>query len=95
MGYELMKLMESMTPADIELHQIFMGVYFGYPDCCIEWFVTRKGSYLTPKQHRAHLFRGFIPCPGCAEKIDYNTINSLITDRICHSPFPVDNIETP
>lgn len=71
------------------------GKYFGYPDCCIKWFSEERiekhpntFTPLTPKQNEVHKYRGFIPCPACAEKVTPTTINTLIKDRKCPLPYP-------
>lgn len=69
----------------------YRGKYFGYPDCCIEEFcqllhypLNREISKLTKKH-------GFIPCAECRQKIENGeaTLESLITNRIHHEPFPI------
>jgi hypothetical protein len=72
-----------------------MGRYFGYPECCIKWFSEKRIEVhpfmhepLTPKQEAAHGFRGFIPCPECAEKVTHDTIHELIKNRVCNRAYP-------
>lgn len=71
------------------------GLYFGYPKCCIKWFSEERievhpnnHKQLTPQQEAVHGFRGFIPCPECAEKITHDTIHELIKNRICNRAYP-------
>lgn len=71
------------------------GKYFGYPECCIKWFSEERmekhpahHAPLTPMQEAAHGFRGFIPCPECAEKITHDTVHELIKDRKCPFEYP-------
>ena len=72
------------------------GKYFGYPDCCIKWFVENRDMPfpdvvdLTEKQEAVHGYRGFIPCPKCAESITADTLHTLIKDRGCPMPFPLE-----
>jgi len=70
-------------------HWIFMGTYFGYPECCIEDFCTRD-SEPTPLQEQVHDGTGFIPCPSCCNKIlsGETTLEGLISNRRCKIPFP-------
>jgi hypothetical protein len=72
------------------------GQYYGYPECCIEWFITRALTFpgmppLTPAQAAAHGGRGFVPCPECAEKVTAETIHTLIKERQCIHPYPKDD----
>lgn len=73
------------------------GEYFGYPQCCITWFIEERANVelhkrrpLTEKQESVHNFRGFIPCPVCAEKVTSQTVDTLIQNRKCPSPYPKD-----
>jgi hypothetical protein len=81
----------------MERHEfIEWGRYFGYPECCIQWFVENRVDKfpdlppLTPQQDAIHGNNGFIPCPTCAEKVTAKTIGILITNRVC--PIPYSNI---
>lgn len=74
-------------------HYKLMGRYFGYPECCSDWFLNRVISFvpLTEKQEQVHNGYGFIPCPLCAEKINNSfPITELIKNRICSTPYPKD-----
>lgn len=71
------------------LHWDFMGRYYGYPQCCIDWFTsTPIGRPLTNQQELVHGNKGFIPCPSCAEKVNQSTIDSLIRNRSCPNAYP-------
>ncbi len=86
-----------------KMQWIVFGVYYGYPECCIEYFCTRKTYFLTLQQAVVLTGKGFVPCNKCAAKIiDYSIDNgigldtvkgrvrateSLILDRICDTPF--------
>lgn len=68
-----------------------LGRYFGYPECCIQYFVhirIESMPPLTPKQEAVHGNTGFIPCPTCAEKVTAETLHTLIHNRSCPHPFP-------
>lgn len=66
-----------------------MGAYFGYPQCCIDWFVQERVNKhpnfppMTTQQEQVHKGNGFIPCPTCAEKVTHETIGSLVQGRKC------------
>lgn len=67
------------------------GIYFGYPKCCVDWFIrNRMNNYipLNKNQEAVHGNEGFIPCPKCAKKVNKDTIHTLIRNRVCKSPYP-------
>lgn len=67
---------------------VALGIYFGYPACCIEDFC--KDTTITTKQ-KDLCKDGFIPCPDCCEKITSRVqLKDLITNRICKTPFPIN-----
>ena len=62
------------------------GILFGYPQCCITYFVTARGRELgkikySHKQNKTN-HSGFIPCPNCCKKILNNekSLTQLIND---------------
>lgn len=71
-----------------------LGEFFGYPDCCIKWFIEHRHdpfpncTPLTPKQYEVAGYRGFIPCPVCAEKVTFDSLHTLIQNRKCTHSFP-------
>jgi hypothetical protein len=70
------------------------GRYYGYPECCIENFVNKViFRKLSKEQEQVHKNHGFIPCPECAKKVveGITTLEGLIKDRICKTPFPIDD----
>ncbi len=87
------------NPNRLEMMRI-TGIFFGYPKCCIDFFIERTraildsttkkefidAQYLTPAQQQFHA--GFIPCPECAETVDNKTIKNLIKNRICSLEYP-------
>jgi hypothetical protein len=72
-----------------------MGVYLGYPKCCIYEFMWHDGDRFTcPKE--VHKGYGFIPCTEHTNEIlaGKTRLEDLITNRICPTPFPdVDLVE--
>jgi len=76
-------------------HSISRGIYYGYPQCCIDWFVQNIEvpfpdiAELNEKQEAVHNGTGFIPCPACAELVTKETLFSLISNRQCKTDFPV------
>lgn len=86
-----------------KLQWLILGVYYGYPECCIQYFCTRKHTLLTLSQHIVNTACGFVPCVECSYKIiDYSIDNdikldttegriaatkSIIQNRYCMVPF--------
>lgn len=80
-----------------------MGKFFGYPDCCIKWFIKRANNIMTATSEKgfyeASLIErcqegfkeGFVPCPECAKKVAPGTEHQLIKDRIHKEAYPNDN----
>jgi len=71
------------------------GIFYGYPECCIDSFIHIKVKDRTRDQRmiqRTTIFAntGFIPCHKCSIKILNNieTIDTLIKNRICRHIFP-------
>jgi len=76
------------------------GVFFGYPKCCITWFMENRLGFkkdgnpeLTGHQEEVHKSNGFIPCPQCAKAVATEgiPIEHLITNRLCSTPYPEDH----
>jgi hypothetical protein len=73
------------------------GAYFGYPTCCIIYFMRRynnnKSEVMAKKQHIPGNETGFLPCKSCAQRVLSGeiTIAQLITNRECETAFPNDN----
>jgi len=70
-----------------------MGLYFGYPKCCIEWFVDRHEKAtsrhdLKLPESQTGYNNGFLPCPECAKKVVPGTEHELIKNRYCSHLFP-------
>lgn len=68
-----------------------MGIYYGYPSCCIAQFINKK------KNTTENIFilrgntTGFMPCDNCNERILLGDIciTDLIQNRQCPFPFPM------
>lgn len=63
------------------------GLYFGYPDCCIDFYClsAENGSHL-----QSNDATGYCPCPECAKKLITGKMEKkdLLINRICAAPFP-------
>lgn len=68
------------------------GIYYGYPVCCITFFAKKAFGFdgLTLEQIATLEFKGFVPCPTCAEKIYKGELETrdLIKNRVCKTPYP-------
>jgi len=59
-----------------------LGVYFGYPDCCIQEYCTDILNNRDPGNRRIN-GKGFIPCTSHYNQIQLGTpIESLIDKRV-------------
>ena len=73
-----------------------LGKYFGYPECCIREYnaILAKGGRKSPEQLlvRSQHNHGFTPCTAHARRILLGviTVESLIRNRICPLPYPVE-----
>lgn len=73
-----------------------MGIYFGYPACCIFNFLKRydaihTGKDITTIEQSRVSGSGFVPCQEHAQQIlkKQITIHELISqNRKCKKPFP-------
>jgi hypothetical protein len=82
------------------------GVFYGYPTCCIDHFITRyekiktaatfeegikECNNLTDNQEK-FTGTGFIPCPSCADRLVKENADpsTLIKNRACVTAFPDD-----
>ena len=73
------------------------GVFFGYPSCCIDFFLKRsekilsgdlKGATLDKTQEGFN--KGFIPCKKCSKTVKPGQEHKLIKNRVCSTPYPVE-----
>lgn len=87
-----LEILGSETAVD---NWIMFGVFYGYPDCCIRDFMGRSGGELSHEQNVVHGCRGFIPCHECAVEVasGRKDISELITERVYHRPYPIDQMD--
>lgn len=76
----------------MEISWEMWGKYFGYPKCCIDFFVseiipkTYNGVYKPPAKLA---FTGFVPCPKCNKiKTEDQMISEINKNRLSDKPFP-------
>ena len=67
-----------------------LGEWFGYPRCCIDYFLISAGAMLNDEGAEAGMNTGFIPCPNCAKKVLDGKIKlgDLIKNRKAPDAFP-------
>lgn len=72
-----------------------VGKYYGYPECCIEFFMTKNiyNKEFTQINRKASNDTGFIPCTKHATQIleKKNTLEDILHNRQCETKFPNDN----
>mgnify|MGYP003351927713 CR=1 FL=1 len=80
------------------------GKFYGYPDCCIEEYLSRQANGISwqlleekfPKAFALLGRKGFIPCEKHLTLIEAGNIipQELISGRIDPSPYPDDTISS-
>lgn len=76
---------------------VLLGLYYGYPTCCIESF-CKSPHYLDKAfgdmRTETGNGTGLVPCTNCATKINSKeiTLESLISDRIDKGKFPISKL---
>ncbi len=71
-----------------------MGVFFGYPDCCItefENFIKSRGK--ADRGKRKLSGTGYVPCAVCNKKTVKELKEQIKSTRICPLPFPQDGMD--
>lgn len=86
-----------------EVRQVFLldpyfaatGLFFGFPECCIEGFITDYNEKTKVHYPEAPFIgTGFVPCICCAESATHNWPEfkaKIEKNRISTLPFPEDN----
>lgn len=65
------------------------GIYFGFPQCCIDAFVTLSHMVDPDLENRPLIGTGFICCPVCAATKTSDQLTAEInSQRVCTKPFP-------
>lgn len=74
-----------------------VGKYYGYPECCIEFFMTIMVNRELGKKAQINRMvsndTGFIPCTNHARQIlkKKMTLEDILQNRQCETKFPNDN----
>lgn len=64
------------------------GRYYGFPECCIESFLTL--SHVSGPDRKLD-GTGYVPCLKCNEKSEEELIQIINSNRRSPRPFPEDN----
>ncbi len=79
----------------------FMGLYFGFPPCCINEFCSLHWSERNFSETHPSFGTGYVPCFHCRDKITtVNDHHQFVQDniepyRFIKDSFPIDDIEHP
>lgn len=71
--------------------RVSIGVYFGYPQCCVDAFLTDECAIHAVARPEDLPFcgTGFIPCRTCYEtKTPEQLLQEIASARQCPVPFP-------
>ena len=73
-------------------NDIKWGIYYGYPQCCINYFIKSTAPHVRPR-HDIHA-NGFTPCNECAMKVIKKQIKlrDIIHNRQCKYACPQDSM---
>jgi len=72
------------------------GVFFGYPNCCIDFFLERSEKILSGDlgvklaETQQGFNKGFIPCKECSKTVKPGEEGNLVKNRVCSSPYPFE-----
>ncbi|MFX0011345.1 MAG: hypothetical protein ACFE9R_13600, partial [Candidatus Hermodarchaeota archaeon] len=97
---EFLEFMQKFLPKVQEAREVHsqlaysMGIYFGFPKCCIEEFCQDLLNNRDPLRRQVGT-TDFIPCRKHFVEIKLGNIRlgDLIQNRICPTPFPIDRKE--
>lgn len=71
----------------------YWGKYFGFPDCCIDYFMVNAGNWdLRYSEGFPLQGTGYVPCPCCLNKSEQELINTINSKRFCPTEFPHEGI---
>jgi len=68
---------------------VVKGLYFGYPECCIDEFVRSFiDGFAVKCKRRKFNGTGFVPCAACNKKSKKEILAYIKSHRQCKLPFP-------
>lgn len=88
--YRTRKFIEEARKANADLSYT-MGMYFGYPHCCVSEYCTDVVNGDSPDRNVDG--SGFIPCTEHFGRIQLGEteLKDLIKNRVCKEAFPTEN----
>jgi hypothetical protein len=73
------------------IERIALGLFFGYPWCCIVDFMFYWSTdAVRPDEQRPLHGTGYVPCRECAKKSEEELLAIIAARRRCQLPFPAD-----
>jgi hypothetical protein len=63
-----------------------IGLYLGFPECCIKSFRVRGACDIEPGFPLEGT--GYVPCPKCIDKSEDELKAAIEKNRLCPYPFP-------
>jgi len=81
--------MRQFKVIDVHSERQMYGEYFGYPKCCVKYFVENFDELPILNKRRKPLHgSGFIPCPDCSlNKTEEELIKEINENRKYEKPF--------
>lgn len=73
--------------ASKEFEDRLLAKLFGFPQCCVDFYVNTPSEELRRAPGIAHA--GIRLCPACATKDLEAVVNGIAERRICPTPFPI------
>lgn len=78
------------------MSMIELGIYFGYPPCCIAEFLQFVVKYVQGKagkrRRRKLCGTGYVPCKTCNKKSKKQLLAYIDKHRQCELPFPEEPV---
>lgn len=77
---------------EFDINHRILGKLFGFPSCCIDFFVARVGTgfFQRPQPAQLRSMAGLRLCPICSEMSDEEIINNINSRRIAPTLFPTE-----
>lgn len=84
--------MSAKKKSKLPMGPIEMGEHFGYPSCCIAYFLGFMIAHIKgekpPRLPRKLHGTGYIPCPDCNSKSEEELLATIVENRKEPLPFP-------
>lgn len=69
---------------------VINGIYYGFPQCCINEFVYNCLKNIQIKKRKFH-GTGYVPCSKCNKKSKKEILKHITAHRKCNTAFPKDD----